>query len=763
MSNNPLFNSSSIKLRGDINVGLGQLGMTTQAVDTINTPILHTPPTFYTDYYHNYLVDATDDGEFNLAVIGPSGVSVGYTMCIDILNTPIPPPPANQNPSLSIRDSLGNEIAKLWKGGKIFLTAYAAPNTWKTAYAVPEGRDNWLIVYTGKYPEVRLLPIQKEFFYNASFEYGIKCLVSFDSTEPALLTNLTNFTNLNRIIFQGCTNIDSPTLSTLAVPAISSLITCDGINYLPDGESISSAIACYNGGGIEQLGDSKGVFIAGCNNCLVDNSLGNRTLNNCGIFHSSNSTIDGNMGGLIENVSMIASSLGCTIRSLAPTDTTNGCTIIGSSNSDIVTGISTNVISSIDSSVTRGQTSSLLSTFNSNINNSTLSSDISTFNCAITDNILTSAINSDTCTATLTGDGIVTRGVNGYNNNRAGITLLSSFNVPALVSAADLRYCVIGGFNAPTWSIDSKTGEFYGLGTFNTGTPLPGFAEMYENLTHGQIPHGRLLQLDGDKVRLARNGESGFMISRPYESAAFVAGNPKLEWSGKYSKNLYGETIYESVTKEKYIELLKSEGKDDDYISQLELSDSVEIKKLNPDYDPKVEYKSRSDRNEEWTTCEKMGIVVVEYKGELSKGDYVISADDGYATRSSRQTNILVLDIIDDSHAKVDLSNYHLPSYIEHDSTVADGVLSIPDSLIKDIVFANNSFSVTKKKMIKITAKASKFDDILLVHEDGTKLDFDVLVYKKCEIATLKQELPAGSYKIYVAGADNVKLTVKVW
>ena len=717
MSNDPVFNTVSFKVRGDITPSRGQLGMTTTAIDTLVGTINQTPGAQYSDYYSHYLVNisAGNSADFNLAPISSFGVSGGYTACIDCLTTGS----SATTDALTIKNSGGITIAKLWSGGKVFLTAVSGPNTWKTAYGVPEGRDNWLIVYTGPYPEVRTLPIQKEFYYDATYQYGIKCIQSFDSTELANMVDWpigTPYTNLNRIVFEGCTDITTTGMTTLtpASEVVNFYAACDNISFVtqPNDTSVSAMIASYNQSSFEQLGASKGVFIAACNGCFVDNSLGNQTIDTAGCIYSTQSEINGNNAGLIQN-SFVAGSFDSTVQCVSNINNSVNSSVISSTSSGINSGAQNVVIGSANSTCSRGISNIVASSGTGIILTSQLCSIHSGFSNTITNNILASMINCDTCTAPLTGDGVFTRGANGFNNNRAGITLLSSYNVPALVSAADLRYCVVGGYNAATWSIDSKTGIHYGS-AFNNTQPLPGFAEMFENATEIAIPYGRLLQLDNGKVRLATNGESGFMISRPFESAAFVGGNPNLDWHKKYLTDQFGVAIMETITKEDYVKSLLDAGTQQSEIDNMELPDEIQVKKLNPNYDANTPYIARSDRRDQWTTCEKMGIVVVEYSGIISAGDYLVSGDDGIAKRTLRKSNICVLEIIDNRYAKVDITNQHVHNYVDEKVAITNKIVSsLPSNIsIKDIQFADNLIKISNATRIKISV--GLVGDILL-------------------------------------------------
>jgi len=712
MSYDPIPSAVEFKLRGDISASYGQLGLTTQTVDTAIDPINQLPGTQYSNFYSHYLVNisAGNSADFILAPIGANpGVAVGYTACIDCLSTGS----ASLADQLVIKTSLGNTISALNSGSKLFLTAVSAPATWKLAYAVPEGSDNKLLVYNTTYPQVDLLPIQKEISVNGSNEYGIKSIQSYDANDPSNLpVGPITVTNTNKIVVMGSIGIDCPSLNGLSgLFSTGSIISCRQIEFSTDtaADFVVAAIACYsalpNTGFINLQTLSRGLFMGGCQECsIIQTALSGSIVTNSGILWSENCIIDGSGNGAVLRRLGISSSTSCNILGTTSNSSIIGCNLTNISDTEYgtVIGCSDVTVDGASSSISGVYSSSLMTSTNNR-----KSALISSYQSTVDSASQVVLIASDA--VTLTGDGVYTYGITGGNNSRSGVSVISSHDIPSISSVNDLRYCVIGGYNAVTWSIDSKTGTYYGS-VYNNSQPLPGFAEMYENLS-GEIPHGRLLQLENGKVRLARNGETGFMISRPYESAAFVAGNPYHDWHKKYLVDQFGQTITETD------------------------SEGIVTKKLNPEYDPTKQYVPRSQRPD-WTTCEKSGIVVVEYTGKVSVGDYLISGADGIAKRSSRKSNIRVLELVlsdsltnesadktdsldsltneSKTYAKVDLANQQLPDYVDEKVAITNAIAtSLPTHIsIKDIVFADDSISIASESRIKISV--SLIGDILL-------------------------------------------------
>ena len=890
MSANPVRNVISFS-SGDITSGRNMLGLTTRVVDASAGPILQTPGTFYSDYFTNYLVSVTGSGFFDLAQIG-TGVSVGYTMCINCTTG------AGQ---LTVRAFDTSVVAVMVAGDKIFLTASASTSTWRVSYAVPSGSNNLLLVYNGTNPRADTLPIQKEISIDGSFQYGVKCLTSFDFNEPAFWTNVAQ-TNENRIVSLANTGSIINTIGLVAaachLTAASSACTTNlsNLSYTSTlasvscttnpsaqgkslfGASSNSAIVITGDGGSSILGSnictsnntSGNTFIAASANSNAGNTTGKSVIigsessdvttngngsnviigstgstsvgptsitsiissqncsttstlgavasviasRNCDLVLedasiitaiSSNSlTVNGIYGsdglsfistnnqftlsqtGVVVNPFPYCSSISCnqSIMVSQPTTTSNtsysstlccsACNIVNVGNNPsaynaIIGCSSSSVIGSINSTQLSGNATAVQDSSYCNISSSDNSQCTTsarytnlgaTFGTVYEGTIISSSLSSDT--VTVTGNGSTSfNAITGYANTRAGVTILSSHSINP-VSAGDLRYCVIGGFNTPTWSIDSKTGNYYGQGVFNAGTPLPGIAEMYENLVVGVIPYGRLLQLEDGKVRLATNGESGFVISRPHSTAAFIGGNPMFDWPKKYITDEFGLPVYQDYTKDEYVAILKSQGKTDGEIESMELGDIVRDKKLNPAFDPKQLYVPRSDRADEWTTCEKSGIVVVEYVGQLSVGDYVVSASNGFAKQATRKTNIKVL-AIDGLFAKVDIENASYGEYVSLAGSIPNtGVTSnatgLPaDVVIKSLSFTDNNVVLARdtklKLVIEVTGDMMTATDLLVNLSNGVNIYWFGTSYARTSggyriNSVIKSVIPAGSYKI---------------
>lgn len=611
MSFDSIPSGSTLTLNGDLNSGNGMFGQVSSVISGIS-PIFHTPPTHFSKYYNTYLVDisAAASTNFDLAIIG-TNVIIGHKLTIKAINSAI-----NTN-VLIIRNSALATIATLRGGFSVNLTARSAPGTWIVDYDIPsQNSSGQIVVYNTNYPTIDTfassLPIRKEMYFNGSNQLGVKCLETFDSTEPLNFIFPSTYTNLNRINFVGNTNLQ-----------------------------LTSAV----GPGTPPVGDFQ-ITSIGTRNCIMDLQQGGP----CTVGIYSSTGCSSTQTEYVENAS-IHSCNTTEIRNNAATITEVSRNIfIASSESGLIRSGGLNTAKNL--SVLSSQSPFMVTSKNAGLYDTKVSS--------ISGSIGNSAISCDTVSITSNSSDVLNP--DGSNNNElAYITVLSSYNIALGVGSSinDIRYCVIGGYNGNiTWSIDSKSGIHYGSG-FNNTQPLPGISEMYENLTTVEIPLGRLVTFQNGKLRLCNNNETGKMISRPLEGAAFLGGNTQ-EWPGKYVRDIFGRIQYEMIS----INQILSEIDNDINLPQeiknerkKDIENLTEMKrpKLNPSYDPNIIYTPRINRPTEWTVCEKMGRVVIEHDGSLTTaGQYVISAANGIG-KVAITSNIMVLRVIDSQYAEVDL------------------------------------------------------------------------------------------------------------
>jgi len=205
----------------------------------------------------------------------------------------------------------------------------------------------------------------------------------------------------------------------------------------------------------------------------------------------------------------------------------------------------------------------------------------------------------------------------------------------------------------------SRAGAIDAEGAIQASQALD-YAEYFESKDGSSIAIGTSVKLDGDKIVVCSEGDTPLGVIRPSGSSAVIGGGQLFHWQEKYMKDDYGADVMEDYTLTKWIievdhaeyikrgrteqeelqyskvegskEVLYKEGDElpegkevgdvkeaavaDTYFREhkyhsdripdsLTAPDDAEVieiakqrQKLNPDYDPSKEYKSREERNE---------------------------------------------------------------------------------------------------------------------------------------------------------------------
>jgi hypothetical protein len=87
-------------------------------------------------------------------------------------------------------------------------------------------------------------------------------------------------------------------------------------------------------------------------------------------------------------------------------------------------------------------------------------------------------------------------------------------------------------------------GTFAGAGSYGGGAD---YAEFFESSDGSVLPVGSTVVLDGDKIRLAKEGENPIGVVRPNSGSAMI-GNSPMSWHGHFKKDDYGVIEYEDYT-----------------------------------------------------------------------------------------------------------------------------------------------------------------------------------------------------------------------
>ena len=198
------------------------------------------------------------------------------------------------------------------------------------------------------------------------------------------------------------------------------------------------------------------------------------------------------------------------------------------------------------------------------------------------------------------------------------------------------------------------TGKAYGLSAYgSSGADYAEYFEWKDGNPNNEDRRGRLVTLDGEKIRLATVDDDYIL--------GVVSANPCIEgdvysddWQGKYLTDVFGQRLTQTV----HIPARYEEQEIADPETGETTTENVLIEDehdavqwvLNPDYDPEQEYVSREDRKE-WSAIGLMGKLVVVDDGTCEVNGYCKAGVNGIATKANDGYRVMAR--IDDTHIRV--------------------------------------------------------------------------------------------------------------
>ena len=227
----------------------------------------------------------------------------------------------------------------------------------------------------------------------------------------------------------------------------------------------------------------------------------------------------------------------------------------------------------------------------------------------VTNGSYNTILGSLNCETTNTGNLISTSSASKASGNRN--IILASYGVLASGS-----YKVNGGYGGEgtpsassiKWELDSLNGNIKAANAVTGANTWSDYGEYFESVDGQAIETGYLVTLEGGKIRKAQEGEK--IIGAISETAGVILGESTWNWQGQYMKNEFGGLIYETV----------------------EIDEGVyeKMPKVNPSYNPELDYMSRGERPE-WNIVGLVGQIMVRIDDTVKIGNG-ISAKDGIAT-----------------------------------------------------------------------------------------------------------------------------------
>lgn len=201
-------------------------------------------------------------------------------------------------------------------------------------------------------------------------------------------------------------------------------------------------------------------------------------------------------------------------------------------------------------------------------------------------------------------------------------------------------------------------GAVYGKSSYHsTGADYAEYFEWSDGNQKNEDRRGLFVAFDGDKIKLANNGDEiiGIVSSTPS-----VVGNAyEDDWQGMYQTDIFGQPLSHIVHYDAEYQTIEVPDIDDDgnelqttHTEQELLHEAYDAEEyiLNPNYDPKQEYIPRSERKE-WAVVGLMGQLVVVDDGTCSVNGYCTVGENGVATASD--SGYRVLKRLDETHVKV--------------------------------------------------------------------------------------------------------------
>ena len=207
--------------------------------------------------------------------------------------------------------------------------------------------------------------------------------------------------------------------------------------------------------------------------------------------------------------------------------------------------------------------------------------------------------------------------------------------------------------NGVDWQDASRSNaytlDWQGNGTFagtvsSAGADYAEFFEWKDGNPAGEDRIGYIVTLDGDKIKLATDGDD--ILGIISGTATVLGDNAEWNWSKRFLADDFGRIIYEDYDIE-HPEVKNEEGK----VIEEAWTEHIHAPKKNPSYDASQPYINRRNRPE-WSAVGMMGKLYVRDDGTAKVNGYV-TAVDGIATASDKRTNMRVMKRVTDNIIQV--------------------------------------------------------------------------------------------------------------
>ena len=165
----------------------------------------------------------------------------------------------------------------------------------------------------------------------------------------------------------------------------------------------------------------------------------------------------------------------------------------------------------------------------------------------------------------------------------------------------------VGASRSNAFRVDFNGNTFNASGNYLAGAD---YAEYFESLEGNEIPVGTVVELVGRKIKVCENSENAIgVISANPGVIGNSDGGTSNEWVGKYEKDEWGTTLYESHE-------LDLPSKVDEEGNTSTKKHKIQRRKLSKEFDSDKEYLTREERPE-WNKVALLGQVRILNKQEI--------------------------------------------------------------------------------------------------------------------------------------------------
>lgn len=220
-----------------------------------------------------------------------------------------------------------------------------------------------------------------------------------------------------------------------------------------------------------------------------------------------------------------------------------------------------------------------------------------------------------------------------YNTEVRGCTTLESVSASEAVFVVGTGTSETSRSNALRIRADSRCCGSQAFAA--SGADYAEYFEWSDGNKNSEDRRGRLVTLDGEKIRIANDGD--FVIGVISAAPCFVGNTQSEEWQGRYETDVFGERVKVSVDVPEKV----------DVTGKTIPAHKEERFVVNPDYDTTLEYIPREFRKE-WSPVGLIGKLVAIDDGSCQVNGYCKVANGGVVTSS--EAGWRVLKRLDETH-----------------------------------------------------------------------------------------------------------------